>query len=206
MEPQAECMLVLIGATPEGQEELLGFQVGMRESTQSWRELLGRHESARSRHRAGVGDRRWHSCFWRALEEASPSTRHHCCTVHKTANVLDKLPTSVQPSAKRDLRQIWTAPDRKSAYMAITLFAEKYGTKYEQAVTALNQPDFRTISEFRRRHTWTRWRRSSCRCWFCANAPVWSGLVTSPWTTKLRASASKQSARMWFAALTLQSR
>ena len=66
-----------------------------------------------------------------------PTTRHQRCTVHKTANVLDKLPTSVQPSAKRDLRQIWTAPDRKSAHAAITVFVEKYSAKYERAVTCL---------------------------------------------------------------------
>ena len=125
MEPQAECMLVLIGATPEGKKELLGFQVGMRESTQSWRELLvdmkARGLAIAPELATGDGA----LGFWRALEEVSPNTRHQRCTVHKTANVLDKLPTSVQPAAKRDLRQIWTAPDRKSADAAITLFAEK---------------------------------------------------------------------------------
>src|SRR5437764_240969 len=137
MEPQAECMLVLIGATPEGKKELLGFQVGMRESSQSWRELLadlkGRGLAIAPELATGDGA----LGFWRALEEVFPTTRHQRCTVHKTANVLDKMPTSVQPAAKRDLRQIWTAPDRKSADAAMVLFAEKYQAKYDKAVACL---------------------------------------------------------------------
>jgi putative transposase len=137
MEPQAECMLVVIGATPEGKKELLGFQVGMRESAQSWRELLadlkGRGLAIAPELATGDGA----LGFWRALEEVFPTTRHQRCTVHKTANVLDKMPTSVQPAAKRDLRQIWTAPDRKSADAAMVLFAEKYQAKYDKAVACL---------------------------------------------------------------------
>ena len=137
MEPQAECMLVVIGATPEGKKELLGFQVGVRESAQSWRELLvdlkARGLAIAPELATGDGA----LGFWKALEEVFPTTRHQRCTVHKTANVLDKLPTSVQPAAKRDLRQIWTAPDRKSAEAAMALFAEKYGAKYERAVACL---------------------------------------------------------------------
>jgi transposase-like protein len=137
MEPQAECMLVVIGATPEGKKELLGFQVGMRESAQSWRELLadlkGRGLAIAPQLATGDGA----LGFWKALEEVFPTTRHQRCTVHKTANVLDKMPTSVQPAAKRDLRQIWTAPDRKSADAAMVLFAEKYQAKYDKAVACL---------------------------------------------------------------------
>ena len=137
LEPQAECMLVVIGATPEGKKELLGFQVGMRESAQSWRELLadlkGRGLAIAPELATGDGA----LGFWKALEEVFPTTRHQRCTVHKTANVLDKLPTSVQPAAKRDLRQIWTALDRKSADAAMVLFAEKYQAKYDKAVACL---------------------------------------------------------------------
>jgi transposase-like protein len=139
MEPQAECMLVLIGATPEGKKELLGFQVGIRESTQSWRELL---TDLKARGLAiapelATGDGALG--FWTALEEVSPATRHQRCTVHKTANVLDKLPRSIQPAAKADLREIWTAPDRATAEMAIATFAEKYGAKYPKAVLCLTK-------------------------------------------------------------------
>jgi putative transposase len=75
--------------------------------------------------------------FWKALDEMSPATRHQRCTVHKTANALDKMPKSVQQAAKADLREIWTAPDHATAEAAVTSFAEKYGTKYAKAVTGL---------------------------------------------------------------------
>jgi putative transposase len=137
MEPQAECMLVLIGATPEGKKELIGCQVGLRESAQSWRELLvdlkARGLTITPELATGDGA----LGFWKALEEVCPTTRHQRCTVHKTVNVLDKMPKSVQPAAKADLREIWTAPDRATAEVAITVFAEKYGTKYDKAVTCL---------------------------------------------------------------------
>ena len=137
MEPQAECMLVLIGATPEGKKELLGFQVGQRESAQSWRELLvdlkARGLAIAPELATGDGA----LGFWKALEEVSPTTRHQRCTVHKTVNVMDKLPKSVQPAAKADLREIWMAPDRATAEAAVTTFAEKYAAKYEKAVTCL---------------------------------------------------------------------
>jgi transposase-like protein len=137
MEPQAECMLVLIGATSEGKKELLGFQVGVRESAQSWRELLvdlkARGLSIAPEVATGDGA----LGFWKALDEVSPTTRHQRCTVHKTANVLDKLPRSIQPAAKADLREIWKAPDRATAEKAIATFADKYGAKYDKAVTCL---------------------------------------------------------------------
>jgi len=137
MEPQAECMLVLIGATPEGKKELLGFQVGIRESAQSWRELLvdlkARGLTIAPELATGDGA----LGFWKALDEVSPTTRHQRCTVHKTANVLDKMPKSVQPAAKSDLREIWAAPDRATAEASIATFAEKYAAKYEKAVTCL---------------------------------------------------------------------
>src|SRR4030081_689834 len=137
MEDHSECMLVLIGATPEGKKELIGFQVGVRESAQSWHELLveAKSRGLKIAPEIAVGDGALG--FWKALEEVFPTTRHQRCTVHKTANVLDKMPTSVQPAAKRDLRQIWTAPDRKSADVAMVLFAEKYQAKYDKAVACL---------------------------------------------------------------------
>ena len=126
MEPQAECMLVLIGATPEGRKELLGFQVGVRESAQSWRELLvglkARGLAIAPELATGDGA----LGFWKALDEVSPTTRHQRCTVHKTVNVMDKLPKSVQPAAKSDLREVWNAPDRATAEAAIATFAKKY--------------------------------------------------------------------------------
>ncbi len=137
MEPQAECMLVLIGATPEGKKELVGFQVGLRESAQSWRELLvdlkARGLAIAPELATGDGA----LGFWKALEEVFPATRHQRCWVHKTSNVLPKLPKPVQPAAKQDLREIWQAPDRTTAEAAIATFAEKYGAKYGKAVACL---------------------------------------------------------------------
>jgi putative transposase len=137
MEPQAECMLVLIGATPEGRKELVGFQVGLRESAQSWRELLvdlkARGLAIAPELATGDGA----LGFWKALEEVFPSTRHQRCWVHKTSNVLNKMPRSVQPAAKQGLREIWQAPDRAAAEAAIATFAEKYAPKYGKAVACL---------------------------------------------------------------------
>jgi putative transposase len=162
MEPQAECMLVLIGATPEGRKDLLGFQVGVRESAQSWRELLvdlkARGLAIAPELATGDGA----LGFWKALEEVWPTTRHQRCTVHKTANVLDKLPKSVQPAAKADLREVWMAPDRATAEAAIGTFAEKYGTKYEKAVTCLlkDRNALLTFYEFPAEH-WDHLRTSN---------------------------------------------
>jgi len=137
MEPQAECMLVLIGATPEGKKELVGFQVGVRESAQSWRELLVdlKARGLVIAPELATGDGALG--FWKALDAVSPTTRHQRCTVHKTVNVLNKMPKSVQPAAKADLREVWAAPDRTTAETAIATFADKYAAKYEKAVACL---------------------------------------------------------------------
>ena len=137
MEPQAECMLVLIGATPEGKKELIGFQTGMRESAQSWKELLVdlKARGLSIAPEVAVGDGALG--FWKALDEMFPATRHQRCWLHKTLNVLDKFPKSVQPNAHKDLREIWLAPDRATAETAIAAFAEKYAPKYDKAVECL---------------------------------------------------------------------
>jgi putative transposase len=137
MEPQAECMLVLIGATPEGKKELLGFQVGVRESAQSWRELLVdlKARGLATAPELATGDGALG--FWKALEAVFPTTRHQRCWMHKTSNVLNKLPKSVQPAAKAGLREVWQAPDRATAEAAVATFAEKYAAKYDKAVACL---------------------------------------------------------------------
>jgi putative transposase len=136
-EPQAECMLVIIGATPEGKKELVGFQVGARESAQSWRELLVglKARGLVMAPELAVGDGALG--FWRALEEAFPSVCHQRCWVHKAANVLNKLPKSLQANARQDLREIWLAPDRATAEAALATFATKCAPKYDRAVACL---------------------------------------------------------------------
>ena len=137
MEDHAECMLVLIGATPEGKKELVGFQVGVRESAQSWRELLVevKRRGLALAPELAVGDGALG--FWKALDEVWPGARHQRCWVHKTANVLNKAPKSVQTSMKTDLREIHHAPSRAAADAAIEVFAQKYGAKYAKAVECL---------------------------------------------------------------------
>jgi putative transposase len=139
MEAAAECMLVLIGATPEGKKELVGFQTGVRESTQSWRELLVdiKRRGLEIAPDLAIGDGALG--FWKAIEEIFPSTRHQRCWVHKTANVLNKVVLSVQANMKADLREIYGAPTRPAAEAAIDAFADKYGAKYDKAVACLTK-------------------------------------------------------------------
>ena len=139
MEAAAECMLVIIGATPEGKKELVGFQTGVRESTQSWRELLIdiKRRGLEIAPDLAIGD--GGLGFWKAIEEVFPATRHQRCWVHKTANVLNKAPKSVQQNIKADLREVRDAPDWASADAAITIFAEKYGAKYPKATECLSK-------------------------------------------------------------------
>lgn len=139
MEPQAECMLVIIGATPEGRKELLGFQVGLRESAQSWRELL---VDLKARGLAvppelAVGDGALG--FWKAVDEVFPGTRHQRCWFHKMANVLNNFPKSMQPAVAADLREISQAETRAAALKAIEIFKEKYTAKYQRGVTCLTR-------------------------------------------------------------------
>ncbi|GLR99829.1 transposase-like protein [Bradyrhizobium liaoningense] len=137
MEDHGECMLVLIGATPEGKKELIGFQVGVRESSESWRELLidVKQRGLQIAPEIAVGDGALG--FWKALDEIFPGTRHQRCWVHKTVNALDKVPLSVQATMKKDLREVYWAPSRASAEVAIDVFAEKYRAKYGRAVECL---------------------------------------------------------------------
>jgi putative transposase len=139
LEDHAECMLVLIGATPEGRKELVGFQVGVRESAQSWRELLVevKRRGLTIAPEIAIGDGALG--FWKALDELFPGTRHQRCWVHKTANVLNKVPKSVQPGMKADLREVYLAPSRAAAEGAIDVFAEKYRARYGKAVECLTK-------------------------------------------------------------------
>jgi transposase-like protein len=139
MENSAECMLVLIGATPEGKKELVGFQTGVRESAQSWRELLIdiKRRGLEIAPDLAVGDGALG--FWKAVEEVFPGTRHQRCWVHKTANVLNKVALSVQVNMKADLREIYGASTRAAAETAIDVFADKYGARYDKAVACLTK-------------------------------------------------------------------
>jgi putative transposase len=137
MEPDKQCILVLIGVTPEGRKELIGFQMGYRESTQSWRELLAdlKARGLTVPPELAIGDGALG--FWKALEEESGATRQQRCWVHKTMNVLNKLPKSVQPTAKAHLKEIWMAQGRAEAEKAFDRFLTKYEAKYDKAAACL---------------------------------------------------------------------
>ena len=147
MEDASECMLVLIGATPEGRKELIGFQVGIRESSQSWRELLVdlKTRGLAIAPKIAVGDGALG--FWKALDAVWPTTKHQRCWLHKTVNVLNKVAKSVQPRMKKDLAEVWMSPDRATAETAIAIFDEKYGAKYPKAVECLTK-DRTTLLSF----------------------------------------------------------
>jgi len=139
MEENAECMLVIIGATPEGKKELLGFQVGLRESAQSWHELLTdiKRRGLSVAPEIAVGDGAMG--FWNALDKVFPSTKHQRCWVHKVKNVLNCFPKQMAPGVKSDLDNIQHAGTRAAAISALDTFKEKYGVKYEKGVACLTR-------------------------------------------------------------------
>jgi transposase-like protein len=139
LEDDAQCLLVIIGATPEGKKELVGLIDGVRESTQSWRELL----LDLKRRGLAIGPELTVADgalgFWQAVEEVWPKTRGQRCWVHKTANILNKLPKSLQSKAKRALQEIWMAETKKDALVAFDAFVETWSPKYEKAVECLTK-------------------------------------------------------------------
>jgi len=139
LEDQAQCILVIIGATPEGKKELVGFADGLRESAQSWRDLLLdlKRRGLTAAPELAVADGALG--FWKALGEVWPTTREQRCWVHKTANVLNKLPKSLHAKATRALQEIWMAETTSDAGAALAAFAETYGTKYDKAVECLTK-------------------------------------------------------------------
>jgi transposase-like protein len=139
LEEDRQCILVLMGATEEGKKELIAIHDGHRESAQSWKELLldckARGLVVDPHLATGDGA----LGFWKALAETYPKTREQRCTVHKTANVLDKLPKRLQPAAKEKLHDIWQADTREHANEAFDLFVATYSAKYPKAVECLSK-------------------------------------------------------------------
>ena len=132
-----QCILVLMGATEDGRKELIAISDGYRESTQSWRELLleAKKRGLTADPKLAIGDGALG--FWAALREVYPATREQRCWVHKTGNVLNKLPKSSQAKAKAKLQEIWMAETRPKANQAFDLFVASYEAKYPKAVECL---------------------------------------------------------------------
>ena len=134
-----QCLLVLMGATADGHKELITVLDGYRESEQSWSELLLdlKQRGLSTAPKLAVGDGALG--FWAALRKIFPETKEQRCWVHKTANVLNSMPKSVQPKAKGDLHEIWQAETRENANKAFDHFLEKYAAKYAKACECLKK-------------------------------------------------------------------
>jgi putative transposase len=139
LEEDRQCILVLMGATPDGQKELIAIADGYRESEQSWKALL---LDCQARGLVidptlAIGDGALG--FWKAVRQIWPRTREQRCWVHKTANILDALPKSQQPRAKEKLHAIWQAATRQEADKAFDLFVATYEAKYPKATECLTK-------------------------------------------------------------------
>jgi len=139
LEDDAQCILVIIGATPEGKKELIGFTDGTRESAHDWRELLLdlKRRGLAIAPELAIADGALG--FWKALGEVWPKTAEQRCWVHKTANVLNKLPKSQHAKAKRALQEIWMAETKADADQAFDAFIDAYAVKYDKAAECLQK-------------------------------------------------------------------
>lgn len=126
MEDSAECVLVIIGVTEQGNKELIALEAGHRESKESWLSLLRdlKNRGLKQAPKLAVGDGALG--FWGALTEIFGETRHQRCWFHKMGNVLDKLPKSLLAKAKKQLQKIWMAPTREAAYEAFDYFIRSF--------------------------------------------------------------------------------
>lgn len=134
-----QCILVIIGVTEQGRKEFVAIEDGYRESEQSWTELLVRVKEQGLIHspKLAVGDGALG--FWKSLRKVFPQTVHQRCWVHKTANVLNKLPKMVQPKVKQALHEIWMAPTKKDAFDAFETTIQAYSGKYPKAMECLEK-------------------------------------------------------------------
>lgn len=136
---QRQCMLVLMGATPDGRKELVAVVDGFRESKQSWYELLIdlKQRGLAAAPKVAVGDGALG--FWAALREVFGETCEQRCWFHKTGNILNRMPKSIHGKAKSDIHEIWMAETRENAHKAFDAFLEKYAAKYPEACECLKQ-------------------------------------------------------------------
>ena len=143
---EKSCVLVIIGATAEGKKELVALDVGYRESELTWHDiLLGlKQRGLPDGPSLAVGD--GSLGFWNALTKVYPSTVHQRCWVHRTRNILDKLPKSLQSQAKKDIHEIYQAPTKRDALNAFDRFVKVYEAKYPKAVSCLLKTKDQTLA------------------------------------------------------------
>ena len=201
LEEDRTCILVLMGATADGRKELIAIQDGYRESEQSWKSLLldVKQRGLAVDPELAVGDGALG--FWKALPQVYPKTRTQRCWVHKTANVLNKLPKRLQPGAKDKLHQIWMAPTKKQANEAFDHFIETYEAKYPKATNCLakDRDVLLTFYDFPAEH-WVHLRTTNpieslfatVRLRTCKTKGCGSRIATLTMVYKLAESASKR--------------
>lgn len=139
LEDERQCILVIIAAREDGTKELLAVEDGFRESKESWRSLIRdlKRRGLLCHPKLATGDGALG--FWSAIEEEFPDTKHQLCWVHKTANVLDKLPKSLQAKSKSMIHDIYLAPTKVDANVAFDVFIEEFEAKYPKAVASLRE-------------------------------------------------------------------
>ena len=140
LEEERSCILVVIGADEAGNKELIAVSDGYRESTLSWKEMLIRlrdEQGLKDAPRLAIGDGALG--FWKALDEVFPTTKRQRCWVHKTANILDKMPKSIQGKAKSMIHEMYMADTEENAQKAYNHFVSVYGDKYPKAVDCLRK-------------------------------------------------------------------
>jgi len=205
LEEDRTCILVLMGATEDGRKELIAIQDGYRESEQSWKGLLldVKQRGLAVDPQLATGDGALG--FWKALPQVFPKTRTQRCWVHKTANVLNKLPKRLQPGAKDKLHQIWMAPTKKQANEAFDHFIETYEAKYPKVTNCLakDRDVLLTFYDFPAEH-WVHLRTTNpieslfatVRLRTCKTKGCGSRIATLTMVYKLAESASKRWRRL----------
>jgi transposase-like protein len=145
LEGQAQCLLVIVGATPEGKKELIGLSDGVRESAESWRDLLLNLKRRGLTHAPTLAFADGGLGFWKALGQVWPTCREQRCWVHKTANVLNQLPKSLHGKAKEALQNIWMAQNTNGP-LDQSAFGQAFKpcTVPSQSWVRMKLPSFRT--------------------------------------------------------------
>jgi len=143
---EKNCILVVIGATKSGNKEMLAIQSGFRESEISWRELLLdlKNRGLSQGPKLAIGDGALG--FWKALRKEFPGTREQRCWVHKTANILDKMPKTVHCSAKKGIHEIYLSDSKENALRAFENFVSIFDAKYPKAVECLLKDKEETLA------------------------------------------------------------
>lgn len=134
---ESQCILVIIGVTDTGHKELLGLEAGYRESELSWKALMLKLKDQGLQYdpQLAIGDGA--IGFWKALPQIWTTTKKQRCWVHKTANILNKLPKKLQPQAKSALWEIYRAETKTDANQAFNRFLKTYRAKYPEAAECL---------------------------------------------------------------------